>query len=128
MMEEIKVGTIVTGIYKTGKYIGEVTDIRPMHYLVKIKSVLKHPRQGDLHAPKEVEVPLFHERRALAFQEQTNIPKNMVKPYAGEVIDYKESLKMAINAATEALNEDDSLWAKKSLENFSTLKRDYKLS
>ncbi len=34
MMEKIEVGSIVTGIYKTGKYIGEVTDIRPMHYLV----------------------------------------------------------------------------------------------
>ena len=128
MMEEIKVGTTVTGIYKTGKYIGEVTDVRPMHYLVKVKAVLKHPQQGDLHSPKDVDVPLFHERRALALHEQTNIPKNMVKSYGGEVIDYHESLKIAIDAATEALKKDDSLWAKKSLENFTTLKKDYKLT
>ncbi len=127
MMEEMKIGTIVTGIYKTGKYIGEVTAVRPMHYLVKVKAVLKHPQQGDLHAPKEVDVPLFHERRALAFHEQTNITKNMVKAYGGEVIDYNESLKMAIEAATKALKDDDSLWAKRSLENFSVLKKDYKL-
>lgn len=128
MMEKIEVGSIVTGIYKTGKYIGEVTDIRPMHYLVKVKAVLKHPQQGDLHAPKETDVPLFHERRALAFHEQTNIPKNMVKPYAGEVHDYKESLKIALHAATQALENDDSLWAKRSIENFSILKKDYKLT
>ncbi|KMJ58801.1 kinase [Bacillus sp. LL01] len=127
-MEEIKVGAIVTGIYKTGKYIGEVTDVRPMHYLVKVKAVLKHPQQGDLHAPKEVDVPLFHERRSLAFHEQTNIPKNMVKPYVGEVLDYKDSLRMALDTATEALKDDNSLWAKKSLENFSVLEKDYKLS
>lgn len=128
MMEEIKVGTIVTGIYKTGKYIGEVTAVRPMHYLVKVKSVLKHPQQGDLHAPKEVDVPLFHERRALAFHEQTNIPKNMVKTYSGDVPEYKESLRTAIDAATHALKEDNTLWAKRSLENFSILEKDYKLS
>ncbi|WP_317849220.1 kinase-associated lipoprotein B [Sutcliffiella horikoshii] len=128
MMEKIEVGSIVTGIYKTGKYIGEVTDIRPMHYLVKVKAVLKHPQQGDLHAPKEADVPLFHERRALSFHEQTNIPKNMVKPYEGEVLDYKESLKIALHAATQALENDDSLWAKRSMENFSILKKDYKSS
>jgi kinase-associated protein B len=127
-MDKIKVGTIVTGIYKTGKYIGEVTDIRPMHYLVKVKAVLKHPQQGDLHTPKEVDVPLFHERRALALNEQTNIPKNMVKPYGGEIIEYKESLKGALHAATQALLDDESLWAKRSLENFSILEKEYNLS
>lgn len=126
LMEEITVGTIVTGIYKTGKYIGEVTAVRPMHYLVKVKAVLKHPQQGDLHAPKEVDVPLFHERRALAFHEQTNIPKNMVKVYDGEVLDYKASLKAALESSRESLQQDSSVWAKRCLENLEILEKEYK--
>ncbi|CAG9620999.1 kinase-associated lipoprotein B [Sutcliffiella rhizosphaerae] len=126
-MQEIKVGSIVSGIYKTGKYIGEVTDIRPMHFLVKVKAVLKHPLQGDLHTPKGVEVPLFHERRALAYHEQTNIPKNMVKQYEENIPEYKDSLKDAVDAAVHSLEKEDSEWAKKSLANFSVLKNDYKL-
>ncbi|WP_078379214.1 kinase-associated lipoprotein B [Sutcliffiella halmapala] len=126
-MDEIIVGTIVTGIYKTGKYIGEVTDVRPMHYLVKVKAVLKHPQQGDLHAPKEVDVPLFHERRALAFREQTNIPKNMAKIYEGEVMDYKESLRIALENSKQSLQDDSSVWAKKCLENLEILEKEYKI-
>lgn len=79
-MNTFEIGTIVKGFYKTGAYIGEVTDVRPNHYLVKIKAVLTHPAQGDLHHPKQADVPFFHERRALAFGEQTNIPHQMVKP------------------------------------------------
>ncbi|WP_223701512.1 kinase-associated lipoprotein B [Sutcliffiella deserti] len=126
-MEDIQLGSTVTGIYKTGKYIGEITDIRPMHYLIRVKAVLKHPQQGDLHAPKEVDVPLFHERRALAFREQTNIPKNMVKLYEGEIIDYKESLKISLENAKETLENDSSTWAKKCLENLAVLEKEYKL-
>ncbi|QFT90395.1 Kinase-associated lipoprotein B precursor [Bacillus sp. THAF10] len=125
-MEEIEVGSKVTGIYKTGKYIGEVTEIKPMHYLVKVKAVAKHPQQGDLHAPKEVDVPLFHERRALSYHEQTNIPKNMVRLYEGEIPEYKESLKLAVHNAVQALQNEDNLWSKKSLANFEVLKKDYR--
>lgn len=31
-MNELKIGDKVTAIYKTGKYIGEITDIRPQHF------------------------------------------------------------------------------------------------
>ena len=37
--------------------------------------------QGDLHNPKQADVTMFRQRRALSFREQTNVPKNMVKPY-----------------------------------------------
>ena len=120
-----KIGDIVTGIYKTGKYIGEITDIRPHHYLVRIKSVLKHPQQGDLHHPKQVDVPIFHERRALAFNEQTNIPKHMVRAYDGEIIDYQTSLRNAVETMKVELREDSSEWAKKSMENLLMLENDY---
>ncbi|WP_029625977.1 sporulation phosphorelay system protein KapB, partial [Streptococcus sobrinus] len=65
MNETLQVGEIVTGIYKTGKYIGEITNIRPQFYLVKILAVINHPVQGDLHNPRQADVPFFHERRAL---------------------------------------------------------------
>jgi kinase-associated protein B len=124
-MDERKIGEIVTGLYKTGKYIGEITDIRPMHYLVKVKAVLKHPQQGDLHNPNQADVQLFHERRALAYNEQTNVPKKMVKLYDGDVPDYKESLKDAVHSLKNELEQLDTPWAKQSLENLSSLEKDY---
>ncbi|WP_096156818.1 kinase-associated lipoprotein B [Bacillus sp. FJAT-45066] len=127
-MTELKIGDKVTGIYKTGKYIGEITDVKPMHYLVKVLAVEKHPQQGDLHSPKDVDVPLFHERKALAFREQTNIPKNMVKLYEGEILEYKESLVLSLEKMEEKLKEENSNWAKRSLENVQVLKKDYKLN
>ncbi|OAS87102.1 MULTISPECIES: kinase-associated lipoprotein B [Metabacillus] len=127
-MEDKKIGEIVTGLYKTGKYIGEITDIREMHYLVKVKAVLKHPQQGDLHNPKQADVQFFHERRALAFNEQTNIPKQMVKPFADPIPDYKESLKQALDTLKDELLQLDTSWAQKSLELLSTLEADYFLS
>ena len=124
-MEDKKIGEIVTGLYKTGKYIGEITDIRQMHYLVKVKAVLKHPQQGDLHNPREADVQFFHERRALAFNEQTNIPKQMVKPFEGTIPDYKESLKHALDTLKDELVQLDTSWGQKSLDSLSTLEADY---
>ncbi|MCM3568157.1 kinase-associated lipoprotein B [Neobacillus mesonae] len=124
-MAELEIGTIVTGIYKTGKYIGEITEIRPQHYLVKVLGVLKHPMQGDLHSPKDADVLIFHERRALAFREQTNIPKQMVKPFEGEVPHYKESLKEAVEKMKQELEEKPSDWAKLSLQAIESLEKDY---
>lgn len=124
-MEERMIGDIVTGIYKTGKYIGEITDIRPMHYLVKVKAVLKHPQQGDLHHPKDADVQFFHERRALAFNEQTNVPKKMVKPFDGDIPDYQESLKNALTELREELIQLNTPWAEQSLSNLSRLEADY---
>ncbi|MDQ0857667.1 kinase-associated lipoprotein B [Bacillus sp. V2I10] len=125
MREELLIGEIVTGIYKTGKYIGEITNVRPEHYLVKVKAVMKHPLQGDLHMPKEAEVPLFHERRALAEHEQTNIPKSMVRKYEGSIPSYHESLSTAVAELESDLKEDARPWAKMSLEKIQLLKADY---
>ncbi|MGM0902766.1 MAG: kinase-associated lipoprotein B [Bacillota bacterium] len=124
-MSDFKVGDKVTGIYKTGKYAGEITDIRPEHYLVRVLAVLKHPMQGDLHSPKDVEVGFFHERRALAFREQANIPMKMVKPFENDIPDYQTSLKDAIAQFKEALQNDESQWAAQSIKNIETLEKDY---
>ena len=123
MRETFEIGEIVTGIYKTGKYIGEVTNSRPGSYIVKVLAVLKHPVQGDLHNVKQADVPFFHERRALAFREQTNIPEQMVKKYEGEIPDYTDSLKLALETQMNSFAEDDSPFAVRSLETLEQLKR-----
>lgn len=124
-MTELKVGDKVTAIYKTGKYIGEVTDIRPQHYLVRTLAVLKHPMQGDLHSPKDADVLIFHERRALAYREQSNIPKKMVKPYDEEIQDYADSLKAALEKMKLELQAISSPWSELSLKNIEALEKDY---
>jgi kinase-associated protein B len=125
MLSELQIGEIVTGIYKTGKYIGEITEVRPQHYLVRVLAVVKHPMQGDLHNPKEADVMIFHERKALSYREQTNIPKQMVKPYKDEVPDYLVSLKQAVDKMKNELIETATPWAEMSLKSIASLERDY---
>ncbi|MCQ6276513.1 kinase-associated lipoprotein B [Bacillus sp. V3B] len=124
-LDSLQVGDTVTAIYKTGKYIGEITDIRPEHFLVRVLAVMKHPMQGDLHHPKDVDVPFFHERKALSYREQANIPKKMVKPFDETLPDYESSLKIAIQILKEELTLDSSLWAARSLKNIETLEVEY---
>jgi kinase-associated protein B len=124
-MEEFKVGDIVRAHYKSGTYIGEVTEIRPQHYLVRVLGVIKHPMQGDLHSPKDGDAMIFHERRALAYREQTNVPKNMVKHFEDEVPEYQDSLRQALKKMKQELQEDASIWAEKSLKNIEELEKDY---
>jgi kinase-associated protein B len=124
-MSELSVGDIVTAIYKTGKYIGEITDIRPQHFLVKTLAVLKHPMQGDLHHPKEVGLGFFHERKALAFREQANVPKQMVKPYIDQVPEYLDSLKDAVQKLKDGLENEDTEWAQLSLKKIASLEKEY---
>ncbi|MCC3355726.1 kinase-associated lipoprotein B [Bacillus sp. REN16] len=125
MSEEFKIGDLVTGIYKTGKYIGEITAIKPEHYLVKVKAVLKHPMQGDIHSPKDPNVAFFQERRALAYHEQTNIPKKMVRAYTGDVPEYNASLKEVVEKTKNDLETEGTEWALRSLENMKVLEKDY---
>ncbi|HEY2421297.1 MAG TPA: kinase-associated lipoprotein B [Neobacillus sp.] len=124
-MSELKIGEIVTAIYKTGKYIGEITDVRPQHYLVRVLAVLKHPMQGDLHSPKDADVLVFHERRALAFREQANIPIKMVKPFDGDVQDYQSSLREAVDKMKKELTASPSEWADMSMKMVESLEKDY---
>ncbi|MEH7344425.1 kinase-associated lipoprotein B [Bacillus sp. JJ1532] len=124
-MADLNVGDKVTAIYKTGKYIGEITDIRPQHFLVRVLAVVKHPMQGDLHNPKDAHVQMFHERRALAYREQTNVPKQMVKPFDGDIPEFTASLRTALDKMIQELKEDASPWAELSLKNIETLEKDY---
>jgi kinase-associated protein B len=124
-MSEFNVGDRVTAIYKTGKYIGEITDIRPQAYLVRVLAVAKHPMQGDLHNPKDADVDFFHQRRALSFREQANIPKQMVKPFSEDIPEYQESLREAVEKMKQELTELATPWAEHSLKLVSDLEKDY---
>jgi kinase-associated protein B len=90
-----------------------------------VLAVVKHPMQGDLHNPKQTDVSIFHQRRSLAYREQMNVPKNMVKPFEGEIPDYKQSLKEAVEKMKVTLNEKDSELNTKSLEMIAGLEKDY---
>ncbi|MET3699446.1 kinase-associated protein B [Bacillus oleivorans] len=122
---ELKIGDSVTAIYKTGHYYGEITRELENHYTIKVLAVKKHPMQGDLHHPKEAEVPFFHERKALAYREQANVPKPMVKPFNESIPDYKESLAQALSALIESLEKEDTPFSQKSLSCLENLKREY---
>jgi kinase-associated protein B len=126
-LRKFQIGDKVTAFYKTGKYIGEVTGERPGMYVVKILAVLKHPRQGDLHNPAEVDVPLFHERKALAYREQANMPEKMVKPFEEEIPEYEESLLAAFGILKKQQEDDGSQHALKSLEALKGVQREYEL-
>ncbi|MED2973111.1 MULTISPECIES: sporulation phosphorelay system protein KapB [unclassified Fictibacillus] len=126
-MEQIEPGMKVTALYKTGKYIGEAEQIKNGKVLVSVLSVLKHPRQGDLHNPNQSDVPFFHQRKALALHEKTWAPIHTVKPFDGEIPDYSSSLKAAFEEHLLEVVETDNQWAQKSLEELKKLKKEYKL-
>lgn len=122
--------SFVKAKYKTGIYIGKVIQVEEEQNraLFQVFAVESHPKQGDLHNPKQVDVPYFHQRKALSYLEKTWVPYTTVKPYEGDdVPDYKESLERAWTSSYEALQKDDSEWAKKSVPLLEELKKEYHL-
>jgi kinase-associated protein B len=122
---QYQVGEYVTFPYKTGKYIGKVLEINDDRSLVSVAAVLKHPVQGDLHAPKKTEVSFFHERKALAYQEKVRLLHALIKKYDGEILNYKKSLLTAINSYKEEIKEKDDEWARSSIQCLESLSKDY---
>jgi kinase-associated protein B len=123
--KQLSVGDIITTTKKTGKYVGEIVDVSEPNVLIKVIAVLKHPTQGDLHNPKQVDVPFFHQRRALAYNEKTWVQVMSVEKYENEVPRYDESLKEALQTKIEELSDQDDPWVKKSLEQLEDLKEVY---
>ncbi|WCN37716.1 kinase-associated lipoprotein B [Aneurinibacillus uraniidurans] len=120
-------GTLVTASYKSGEYIGEIIELYPPRVaVVKILAVQKHPAQGDLHHPFATDVPLFHQRRALSYQEKASAPLASVRLYIGDVPDYKESLLAALDSEIQKLQQDDSEWAQRSLSELHALQNEYR--
>ncbi|WP_059105173.1 kinase-associated lipoprotein B [Shouchella shacheensis] len=121
---------LVRAKYKTGVYLGKMMERveQENRALIQVLAVLKHPMQGDLHHPKQVDVPLFHQRKALAYLEKSWMPLSTVQPYEGGVQDYTASLKEAWAEEWEKLQQQDSKWAALCLEQLEELKKEYGFS
>ncbi|GEN34764.1 MULTISPECIES: kinase-associated lipoprotein B [Aneurinibacillus] len=123
---QLSPGDLVTASYKSGNYIGELVELYPPRVaVVKILAVQKHPEQGDLHHPGQINVPLFHQRRALSYQEKASVPLASVRPYSGEVPEYEASLRKALEEEIVKLRNDPSEWAQRSLTELEALRSEY---
>lgn len=120
-MKIISVGDIVRAHYNSGKYIGEVIEDRDDRFLIKVLAVQKHPMQGDLHNPGQVNGVFFHERKALAHYEKMNVAKPAVHPYDEEVPEYSDSLHAAIKKLKQKLALKDTEFNQKALERLEGL-------
>lgn len=109
---------------KSGEYIAEVLEVTPPKALLKILAVHKHPAQGDLHHPMEVDVPLFHQRRALSYQEKVMVMLTHMRAYRGSVPEYRQSLERALDAEVRTLQQTIK-WAERSLSEFAQLEEEY---
>lgn len=99
----ISIGESVKAHYNSGIYVGKVVEDRGDKFLVEVLAVQKHPQQGDLHHPLEAEGVFFHQRRALAYREKMNVPKNVVHPYEEDIPNYQESLRNAVDKLKDKL-------------------------
>ncbi|OZU88559.1 kinase [Virgibacillus indicus] len=124
-MAEVNIGEIVRAHYNSGTYIGEVKEDRSDRYLIEVLAVHKHPMQGDLHNPGEVEGVFFHERKALAHHEKMNVKKPAVHPFSDEIPAYKESLELAVNKYKDKLQSEDTAYNKQALLKLDGLEKIY---
>ncbi|OOV76611.1 MULTISPECIES: sporulation phosphorelay system protein KapB [Mammaliicoccus] len=111
--------------HKTGQYVVEVIEEIGDQLLVKILAVLKHPRQGDLHSPNEVENVFFHERKALSQFEKRYTTAQFLKAYNEEVPNYIESLKSSIYELEEKMKKKNNAYSDQALKCIEQLKKDY---
>lgn len=111
--------------YKTGQYAAEVMKEKGDKMLVKVLAVLKHPKQGDLHQPNQVDVALFHERKALAHYEKVWVPKSVAKPFEEELPSYEKSLIRAVDELKNKLSSKEDDYSKKALDTLKTVEKDY---
>lgn len=124
-MSEIQINDFVKAEYNSGVYIGKVIEDRRNFFLVEVLAVIKHPMQGDLHNRGQVKGIAFFERKALAYREKMNARKRTITPYHGEIPDYKESLRKAIEEFEKELLSEDTPFHQKSLEKLESLKKHY---
>lgn len=122
---ELQNGDLVLVEYNSGKYITEFEEDRGNFALVKVLAVLKHPEQGDLHNPGEVEGIAFFERKALAHRERINARKRMIEAYEGDVPRYDESLRKAYYELRDKLEEEDTPFNNLSLQRLNDVYKYY---
>lgn len=111
--------------HKTGSYGVIIKEEDENQVLVQVEQVIKHPKQGDLHSPTETENVFFHERKALSRFEKRYTTKSHLKSFTEDELPYEQSLQQAITKLELKLKDQDTLHAKKSLENLQQLKKDY---
>ncbi|WP_368652453.1 sporulation phosphorelay system protein KapB [Ornithinibacillus sp. 4-3] len=124
-MAELEVGKYVLASYNSGAYIGKLLEDRRNFQLVEVLAVVKHPNQGDLHNPGQVENVAFFERKALGFKEKMNVQRRKVQAFDGEIPDYHDSLKQALQQLKDELSQEDTAFNKKSLEKLADLEAHY---
>lgn len=124
-MQTIHIGDIVKARYNSGTYIGEVMEDKRNFFLVKVLAVIEHPTQGDLHKRGKVEGVAFHERKALAFEEKMNAPKRQTEPFDGNIPEYAQSLKNAVEELKQQLQEEGTEFGKLSLSRIQDLEKHY---
>ncbi|MCJ0932738.1 kinase-associated lipoprotein B [Virgibacillus halodenitrificans] len=124
-MAEVEIGANVKAHYNSGTYIGTVKEDRGNRYLIEVHAVLKHPLQGDIHHPGEVEGVFFHERKALAPHEKMNVKKPAVHPYIDIIPEYNESLRDAVNVYKEKLCSKDNDFNNKAYHTLTELENKY---
>ena len=123
-MSVITIGDKVKASFKSGEYIGEVVELSERKAAVKVLAVVKHPLQGDLHHEGSAHVTLFHQRRALSYQEIALMPLPTIVLYNGFIADYQESLRLALDRETARLQEQLD-YAERSLGELRKLRIDY---
>ncbi|MFU0788498.1 MAG: kinase-associated lipoprotein B [Virgibacillus proomii] len=124
-MAEVAIGETVKAHYRSGTYIGKVIADKGDRYVIEVLAVKKHPMQGDLHHPNETEDVFFHQRKALAFHEKTNVKKAAVHPYTESIPDYTTSLKQVVEDYKEKLYQQDSAYNKAALSCLEQLEKVY---
>lgn len=127
IMSTLKLGNIIQVPYKSGIYVGEIVEDRGDNYLIKTLAVLKHPMQGDLHHPKQVENVIFHERKALSQYEKFNALKDIVTAYTEPVPNYGTSLKNSVIAYKEKLVNKANDYNTAALKALETVESSYYL-
>lgn len=126
MVQKYNDGDVVIAKYKTGEYIGRFVQYRNETYgIVEILAVRRHPTQGDLHHPNEVNVPLFHQRRALSHHEKAVVNLNAIQPYDGDIPEYKTSLKTALEEKVDKLKDRNDPWAEEARRQMADLEKEY---
>jgi kinase-associated protein B len=126
-MANFTIGDIVQVPNKSGIYIGEIMEDRGDKYLIQTLAVLKHPMQGDLHHPKQVDHVVFHERKALSQFEKFNVLKDIVSAYTEKVPAYGESLKKAVGTYKEQLTSKTSDYNTAALKALEIVENSYYL-
>lgn len=126
-MKSFTPGQLVITSVRTGEYVAEVMEVSANKVLTKTLAVRKHPTQGDLHNRNQVDVVLFHQRRALSYLEKVWLPAGHVTEYPEvSAPDYQESLRAALDAQIAELTQQlPSPFAARSLIELDGLKKEY---